>query len=202
MSKEIAPLKAETRAKVGTRHSRNLRANGKIPCALGAVGGEARADISIDEHEFLTARRRHAHLYELDCGGTKTLAVVRELAWDVFGEKIIHVDFKRVQRDVATESEVELVFVGQPKGGILNHILAAVTVRCLPLDIPDSIEVPVASLELGGAILGKDLKAPKGVEILVGAEQKIAVVVGAVEEKPAAPAADAAAPAAEAKPGA
>ena len=147
-------------------------------------------------------KAQHAHLYELDCGGTKTLAVVRELAWDVFGEKIIHVDFKRVQRDVATESEVELVFVGQPKGGILNHILTAVTVRCLPLDIPDSIEVPVASLELGGAILGKDLKAPKGVEILVGAEQKIAVVVGAVEEKPAAPAADAAAPAAEAKPGA
>ena len=42
MSKEIANLKAELRAKLGTRHARALRAEGKIPCAIGAVGGPER----------------------------------------------------------------------------------------------------------------------------------------------------------------
>ena len=123
---------------------------------------------------------------------------MRELAWDTFGEKITHIDFKRVQRDVATEADVELIFVGTPKGGLLNHLVTHVSVRCLPLDIPDSIEVSVAGLELGGAIQGKDLKIPKGVELLFGAEAKVAVVVAAKEEAAPAPA-EGAAPAAETK---
>jgi len=202
MSKEIANLKAEMRTQLGTRHARNLRGEGKIPCAIGAEGKHPHADVAIVEHDFLSARRRHAHLYELECGGDKHLAVVRELAWDVFGEKILHVEFKRVQRDVATKADVELVFAGTPKGGILNHLITHVTVRCLPLDIPDNIEINVAGLELGGAVLGKDLKAPKGVEVLYPADAKVAVVVAAKEEAPAAPA-EGAAPAAaatEAKP--
>ena len=73
------------------------------------------------------------------------------------------------------------------------------SVRCLPLDIPDSIEVSVAGLELGGSIQGKDLKIPKGVELLFGAEAKVAVVVAAKEEAAPAPAEGAAAPAAETK---
>jgi len=199
MSKEIANLKAELRAKLGTRHARALRAEGKIPCAIGAVGSQPHADVAIVEHDFLATRRRHAHLYELECGGQKHLAVVRELAWDTFGEKITHIDFKRVQRDVATEADVELIFVGTPKGGLLNHLVTHVTVRCLPLDIPDSIEVSVAGLELGGSIQGKDLKIPKGVELLFGAEAKVAVVVAAKEEAAPAPADGTAAPAAETK---
>lgn len=201
MASKIEHIKAEPRERVGTRAARKLRADGQV---VGTLGGDPRfphVDLSFDEHSFLATRRRHAHLYEITVGSEKTLAVVRELHWDTFGEQIQHVEFKRVQRDVKTESEVELEFRGHPKGGILNHLRTHVTVRCLPLDIPDEIEVLVASLDEGDSVFARDLKAPAGVEILLPPDARIAVVVAAkVEVAPAAAPADAAAAATPATP--
>ncbi len=198
MSKKSEVLKAELRTRVGTRAARALRAEGRIPASMNADSTHGHIDLSIEEHNFMATRRRHTHLYEIEIGGKLEMAVVRELQWNTFGEQIVHVDFKRVQRDVKTESEVELEFTGHPKGGVLNHIHTHVTVLCLPMDIPDSIEVPVGGLDTGGAVLAKELKLPKGVELVhISPETKIAVVVVAAKVE-AAPAAEAAAPAAPA----
>lgn len=204
MSKKSEVLKSEVRAKVGTRSARALRAEGRIPASVGADDKHKHLDIHIEEHNFLATRRRHTHLYELDIQGDVQMAVVRELQWDVFGERIVHIDFKRVQRDVKTETVIELEFVGVPKGGILNHLVTHVTVSCIPMLIPDSIEIEVAKMELGHAFYARDLKLPEGVEYVGNKDSKIAVVVAAkVEVAPAAAAegaaaAPAAAPAAEA----
>jgi len=195
MSKKSEVLKAELRAQLGSRAARALRAEGRIPVSMNADSTHGHVDLSIEEHNYMATRRRHIHLYEIEFGGSREMAVVRELQWNTFGEQIVHIDFKRVQRDVKTESEVELEFTGHPKGGLLNHIYTHVTVTCLPMDIPDSIEVPVGGLDTGGSILAKDLVLPAGVEIHLPPETKIAVVVAAkVEVEPAADAA--AAPAA------
>ncbi|MDZ4774422.1 MAG: 50S ribosomal protein L25 [Planctomycetota bacterium] len=197
MSKKSEILKAGARTQVGSRNARWLRAEGRIPASLDKDDKHDHADIHIEEHGFLATRRRHTHLYEVEVDGQKGLqmAVVRELQWDTFGERIVHIDFKRVQRDVKTNSEVELEYTGVPKGGILNHLITHVTVRCIPMLIPDSIEVPVGHLELGNAVYLKDLKLPEGVEIVGKADQKIAVVVMAarMEAAPAAAEGDAAA---------
>ena len=190
MSQKSEVLKAGVRTHLGTRHARVLRAEGRIPASLDKDDKHDHADIHIEEHAFLGTRRRHTHLYELEIEGHKGLqmCVVRELQWDTFGEKIVHIDFKRVQRDVKTNSEVELEFVGHPKGGVLNHLITHVTVRCVPLLIPDAIEVSVGNLELGGVICIKDLKMPEGVEVLGNPELKVAVVVTAHKPVAATPA--------------
>jgi large subunit ribosomal protein L25 len=52
-------------------------------------------------------------------------------------------------------------------GGILEHILRNLRVRCLPTDIPDSISVDVSQLQLNQGIKVKDLgSCPSGVEAL------------------------------------
>lgn len=203
MAKKSETLQAGIRKTTGTRHARRLRADGRIPASLGADDKHEHADIHIEAHNFMATRRRHTHLYEIEIEGTSGLqmAVVRELQWDTFGESITHIDFKRVQANVKTESEVELEFVGHPKGGIINHLVMHVTVSCIPSLIPDFIEVPVGHLELGGAVYLRELKAPEGVEILGNKDQKVAVVVMAAKpEVVATPAegAEGAAPAAAA----
>lgn len=201
-TKKSEVLKAGVRQKLGTRPARQLRAEGRIPASLGADDKHPHSDIHIEEHGFMATRRRHTHLYEIEVEGMSGLqmAVVREVQWDTFGEQIVHVDFKRVQRDVKTESDVELEFVGHPKGGILNHLVTHVKVSSLPLLIPDMIEIAVDHLELGGAVYLRDLKAPEGVEILGNKDQKIAVVVMAAKPEvvAAAEGAEAAAPTAAA----
>ena len=196
--KKSEVLKGEIRTKVGSRHARALRADGRIPAALNADDKHEQMHLSVEEHAYLASRRRHTHLYEIDLGGQLQMAVVRELQWDTLGDKIVHIDFKRVQKDVKTESEVELEFVGHPKGGVLNHLITHVTVRCVPALIPDSIEVAVGGLEQGGAVYGRELKVPEGVEILIAPDAKVAVVVAAAkpEAAPVAAAAEGATPAA------
>ena len=189
MSKKSEVLKSEIREKVGTRSARALRVDGRIPAAISADDKHPHQDIHIEEHNFLATRRRHTHLYELEIKGEVQMAVVRELQWDVFGERIVHIDFKRVQRDVKTETVIELEFVGVPKGGLLNHLVTHITVSCIPMLIPDAIEIEVAKMELGHAFYARDLNLPEGVEYVGNKDNKIAVVVAAKIEVVAAPAA-------------
>jgi large subunit ribosomal protein L25 len=51
-------------------------------------------------------------------------------------------------------------------GGVLEHVLFKLKVRCLPKDLPEQIVVDVTSLEIGQSIHIGGVKAPKGVEIL------------------------------------
>ena len=171
-----ATLQGIVRDKLGSRHARRLRLQGRIPASLQ---GEAKdhLEFSIEEHQFLAARRHHEHLFDIEvAGGDLETAMVRELQWDHFGERILHVEFRRVVRGRETEAEVELEFVGHPKGGVLNHLITHVPIAALPTQIPDSIEVKVDELEQGHPLLAGDLILPEGVRILLPEDAKIAVV--------------------------
>ncbi|MCB9905759.1 MAG: 50S ribosomal protein L25 [Planctomycetes bacterium] len=178
---QSATLKAEARTKLGSRACRALRANGMIPANLQPADGKEHLDLAINEHEFLAARRNHVHLYDIEIGGQSESVVVRELEWDVFGDSIIHVEFKRVQRGVETETEVELAFVGMPKG-VVNHTMQHISIFSLPSMIPDAIEVNVEGLGEGTHILAKDLKLPEGVRLAVEPDAEVAVIAGVREE--------------------
>jgi large subunit ribosomal protein L25 len=170
-------LKAQKRAKLGSANARSLRAEGRVPANLQGDGDHV--DFSIDMREFLATRRHHTHLYDIDLDGTTESAVVRELQWDAFGDNIIHVEFKRVQRGVETEAEVMIEWLGQPKGGILNHLVDHITVRCIPSLIPDSIEARVEHLEEGMHLKASDLKLPEGISLAIDPDTEIATVITA-----------------------
>lgn len=172
-----ANLKGIPREKLGSRSARVLRAQNRIPCS---IQGEEKPniDLSIDKDEFAAARRHHEHLFDIEIGkGDPETAMVRELQWDALGTEILHVEFHRVVRGQKTEAEVELEFTGHPKGGVLNTLVTHVTIRCLPSEIPDSIEVPVGEFEHGHPCLGSDLVLPEGMELAIPDDTQIAVVV-------------------------
>lgn len=173
-----ATLTAEKRERLGSRFARRLRAVDRIPATIQGGEGE-HVDCSIASHDFWTARRAHEHLFDLDGLGATETAVIRELQWDAFGDRIIHVEFMRVQRGVAMESEVALEFTGHPKGGVLNHLVTQVTVSSLPSMIPDQIEVRVDGLEEGDHITAADLVLSEGVELITPPETQIATITTA-----------------------
>jgi large subunit ribosomal protein L25 len=72
------------------------------------------------------------------------------------------------------------------KGGILEHTLRQVTVECLPLNIPERIQVDVSGLDVGNAIHVRDLPVAEGVRVLDEGGRVVASVVAlAAEEAPA-----------------
>ena len=62
------------------------------------------------------------------------------------------------------------------KGGVLQTMVRAVEVECLPLEIPDFIEVDLTDLDIHDSIHVGDLKA-EGVEIVSDPESVIVTVL-------------------------
>ena len=172
-------LQGTIRDKLGTRSSRVLRAQGRIPASIQGEG-KGHVNLSLEAEQFLAARRHQERLFdiELDQGDPET-AMVRELQWDAFGEHIIHVEFRRVVRGQETESEVPLVFHGHPKGGILNHLVSTVLVHAIPSKIPDKLEVNVDELGIGDSLLAGEIELPEGVRLGVPEDLHVAVIVTA-----------------------
>jgi large subunit ribosomal protein L25 len=102
---------------------------------------------------------------------SKRLALVQEIQHHPIDGKVLHVDFHEVAENEKVTVQVPLETVGEPAGvknggGVLEHILFKLKVRCLPKDLPEQILVDVSHLEIGKAIHLGEIKAPEGVEII------------------------------------
>ena len=174
-------LTAERREKVGTRASREVRSAGRIPASLQADGDSPHVDISIDEREFLAFRRQHVNLYDIDVDGDLSSAIVRELQWDAFGDNIIHVEFRRVQRGVEIESVVALSTTGQANG-VVKLLVSQIAIRSIPSKIPDGLEISVKGLEEGTHLTAAQIEMPEGVSLAVDEETEVVTISGMKEE--------------------
>ena len=174
-------LAAERREIVGTRAAREVRNAGRIPASLQADAESPHVDISIDEREFLASRRQHVHLYDIDVDGELSAAIVRELQWDAFGDNIVHIEFRRVQRGVEIESVVELRTVGQA-GGVVNLLVSQITIRSIPSKIPHGLEISVKGAEEGTHMTAGQIELPEGVSLAIDLETEVVTISTLKEE--------------------
>ena len=119
--------------------------------------------------------------------------IVKEVAKDVVTHAPLHVDFQRISLKEKIEVKVHLKIVGEApgvklQGGILEHILREVEVRCLPTEIPHEIPIDVSTLNINQRLCVSDVKVPAGVEVKTPAEQIVVNIVAPTAEE-AAPAA-------------
>jgi large subunit ribosomal protein L25 len=176
-------MKAERRNEVGSAACRRLRRDGRLPAILCGKGVES-LSLHVSAREFDDARKKHARILMLQLDGASEPAVIHDVKWDVMEQRPAHVDFQRV--NMAEKIEIEVVVKtkgpskGEVGGGILMLQMDQVKVRCLPLEIPDFIEVDIRPLELHQSLHVKDLVMPKGVEV---AADPAALVLAIVEKK-------------------
>lgn len=92
---------------------------------------------------------------------------------------------------------------------MVSHVFNELDIRCLPADLPEFIEVDLGTLTVGHSLHVRDLKMPKGVEVVLRGSDNPAVVTAQIpraaiaeEEATAAAAAEAATTAASAVPAA
>lgn len=108
--------------------------------------------------------------------------LLKDIQRNVIDDTPIHVDFLRVDIHKEVEVAVAVHVTGESsgvknQGGILEHILREIKVRCLPTAIPELITVDVSHLEIGQGLLVGDLKLPKGVELVTDASHVMVNVV-------------------------
>ncbi|MEF3312780.1 50S ribosomal protein L25 [Paenibacillus sp. GYB004] len=199
-----ATLRAETRNDNATKSElKQMRERGKVPAVV--YGKKVPSmPITVDEKELGALLRSNPHsIIELDIPGQgKHPVMINGMHRDSLQRTLLHIDFHQINMNEPVRATVGLEFVGespaQREGGVLTAVLHEVEVRCLPNELPGSIEVDVSSLQLGDSFLAKDLKLPQSVELKTDDNAVLCTIL--VPQKATEDTADAADAAAEAEP--
>ncbi len=150
----------------GSRVSRKLRAQGKIPAIIYGHK-QTPQPITIARDDVWQMIKKSTHVASLKIGDATEMVLVRDVQWDHLGKEILHLDFARVSADERIETDVNLVLYGEApglaEGGTLDFLVHAITVNCRATAIPDAIRIDVSGLHLDKAIHIRDLKLPEGV---------------------------------------
>ncbi len=165
----------------GTRASKRLRAEGKVPATVYGLSSDA-ASVSVVWRDLRSALTTDAGLnalinLQID-GGEPELTIVKEMQRHPIRRDVLHVDLLRVSRDVAIEVDVPITLTGEAKGvtsndGLVDQAMVSLTVSAKPGSIPDELTVDITDLEIGGAIRVGDIALPAGVETHVDPEEPV-----------------------------
>ena len=183
---EVTDLAAQVRKEQKKGPARRLRQKGFVPAIFYGRSAE-NILLAIKNDELVKLhkdKKDHAFIkLIIDDGGSKKaekLSLIKELQVQPLTGKFYHTDFYEVDIKRKLIIDVSLRFIGKAigveNGGELQHIKREVKVSCLPLDLPDHIDVDVTNLEIGDSIKIRDLRVAEGITMLDWPDASIASV--------------------------
>ena len=176
-------LRATKRETAGTRESKRLRRDGRVPGVVYGTDIESIA-IHVSRTDLYTVLHTDAGLnaiIEVDVDGQSVLTVAREVYRHPVRGEIYHLDFIKVSLDVEIEAEVQIEFLGTPIGtieeeGILHTLEPSVTIIALPNAIPSSIALDISAMALHDTLTVGDLPEVEGVTYVAEDDRAVVTV--------------------------
>ncbi|MBO7509323.1 MAG: 50S ribosomal protein L25/general stress protein Ctc [Alphaproteobacteria bacterium] len=201
-------LNAEIRNVAGKGAARAIRKNKNIPAV---VYGDKKDPIAIeisgrDFAPIVQIPALRTKLFHITTKNGKEDAMLMDIQYHPVSDKIVHVDFKRidVKKPVCVSVPVEVANVETSKGlklgGVLNFAVRKVAVVALVDKLPEKVIVDLVDMNIGDTVHGSDLALPDGVSLgLHQAELAFITIGGKMPEEADAKKAAAAPAAAPAK---
>ena len=187
---ETIKLSVEQRQEKGKGEMGRLRRSGRVP---GVFYGPGKNSVSVcvntREFQYKVESLEGSHLIEFlspttDLNGK--IALLKDVQHHPVTTEPLHIDFYEIDVQVPIQVGVPVHLVGKAEGvtagGVLHYFRREIMVECLPLDIPESVEVDVTSLEVNDAVRVEDLELPSGVSVLEDAQIVLASVAAPTVE--------------------
>jgi large subunit ribosomal protein L25 len=205
---ELGCEKRETHTKGQVRE---LRRSGQVPAVLYGPKhptlSVAVAEADLKARVATAARQR---LIKLKSGSSELdgrHVIIKQVQRAPLSGAIVHADFYEVDLSSKLRVSVPLKFVGKAKGiaegGILQPLIRQIEVECLPLEIPESVEVDVTALDIHDVIHISAIKVSGNVTPVYDTDEAVvSVLPPTVEAAPVAAVAEAGAEGAAAEAGA
>ena len=181
-------LVAQKRNVFGKGAARNLRRAGIIP---GVLYGRDQDTMSVQINEqtfkkFLRANGENMLIdLNIDEYGTEPV-LIKELQRHPVKRSLVHADFIRISLDESVTAPVPITLVGSPpgvqEGGVMTFLLRQISVTCLPLLIPEEIQVDISEMNIGDTIRVADLDLGEEIENLEDPQSQIVSVVPPIVE--------------------
>ncbi len=181
-------IQGTLRTEVGSKYAQAERKAGNVPCVI--YGGEAPVHFSAPILAFKSlVYTPEAKTATITVDGKTVEAVIQDMQFHPVTDALIHIDFIQLVEGKAVTMNIPVVLNGQARGvlngGKLKMVLRTLSVRALPNEMPESIELNITNLRIGKSIRVSDV-VPAGYEIL-NADTAVIVTIkkarGAVDEE-------------------
>jgi large subunit ribosomal protein L25 len=171
-------LEAEIRADKGKGASRRLRRlENKVPAVVYGGDKEPQA-IHLLHNKVIKALETesiYSSVFGLKVNGTVEHVVLKDLQRHPYKPIILHMDLQRVSDKDVLVKMVPLHFTHQEQapgvkdGGLVNHTMTQVEVRCQAKFLPEFIEVDLSAMKMNDVLHLSDVKLPANVHLAIDA---------------------------------
>ena len=155
-------LNTRIREGSGKKAVHKVRATGDIP---GILYGHKEEPISliVPEHDLwqilhhATSEHLILKLKVEDSTEGEVLTLVRDVQHHPVTGDILHIDFQRISMDEKIKVGVPIELNGSARGvkefgGVLDHGVREVNIKCTPEEIPESLPIDVSEMDIGDSI--------------------------------------------------
>ena len=165
-------LKAKIREGRGKGANRRLRGEGLLPAVV--YGGKANISLTVNPKELqkLIEQAGINSLIELVIEGDsekKRVVVLKDHQQHPIRDGWHHADFLEVDMQKKIKFDVPIILEGhspgEKLGGLVEHNLHTLAVKCLPGEIPEAIKVDMTQVQLDQVVHVSDLTVPDNLEV-------------------------------------
>lgn len=188
-------LAVERRVRTGKGGARAVRREGMIP---GIIYGGTEEPLNVRVNTKLLSKTLHHEEggsenilinAKFADDNSEVLTLVRSAQHDPLTGAIEHVDFQRISIDKPIRTSVPIHPVGSAigvriGGGLFEMIRHDIEIECLPLNIPDAIDIDITELEIGSAFHVSDVLKNDNYTILTPGDQTLAIVTTSIISEP------------------
>jgi len=183
-------VEASLRKKTGSAESRRLRRDGLIPAI---IYGDKKDSVSVSVNTkqitmILRSESGHNTIFKLQTPGHDVDTVMIK-EWDIHPVtgKLAHADLYRISLTEKQRINVPVLLVGESAGvkvggGTLEHHLRELQVECLPMDIPEHIDIDISDLKIGDHIMVRDVKVSDNIRLMDSGDQVVVALLAPREE--------------------
>jgi len=180
-------IQGTVRTELGSKFAQAERKAGNVPCVI--YGGETPIHFSAPVLAFKSlVYTPEAKTAKITVGDQTVEAVIQDMQFHPVTDVLMHIDFIQLIDGKPVTMNIPVVLHGQARGvlngGKLKMVLRTLSVRALPNELPDSIDLDITKLRIGKSIRVSDV-VPAGYEIL-NADTAVIVTIkkarGAVDD--------------------
>ena len=163
MSVKEFKLEVTKRDDSGKKSSKQVRREGGIPGVYYSHDSKESVSFSIAKKELFEAQKSGAHIFNISVGSKKRNVVFKSVQYHPVTDEILHIDLYGVKMDKKITVKVSIHLTGDAEGvinegGVLSSPTSEIEIECLPMDIPDAIEIDVTKFSIGDSMQVGEIK--------------------------------------------
>ena len=188
MSVKEFKLEVTKRDGSGKKSSKQVRREGGIPGVYYSHDSKQSVSFSIHKKELFEAQKSGANIFNISVGAKKRNVIFKSVQYHPVTDDILHIDLYGVKMDEKITVKVSIHLTGdatgvKDEGGVLNSPTSEIEVACLPMDIPNAIEVDVTKLSIGDSMQVVDIKLDDKLTLMSSPDAVVASVTHAMREE-------------------